>query len=344
MRRPVKIVDYDYQWPSLYEQERRRILEVIGHIVARVEHIGSTAVPNLGAKPIIDIMVAVNHLSDADKCIGPLKSIGYDYVPEFEESMPERRYFNKGKRPKEQHYHLHMVELAGDFWKRHILFRDHLQTHPDTAKQYYELKKRLALEYGSDREGYTEAKTYFIESIVSKARKGTSDEIGQVRFVIGCDLEEFKRYYVVNGWEGELGTGELGNTEEKIIMSNPSHLVVWRVNDKIVGHAIWHETDTEEHRKGDPRDKEDREILRKLLGGKRDFVELHEVWLMKEFRGNKYGKSFFEFFEKFMKRGGNDAIIYYAFHPAAITICRSRGYKEEYLKKEAEHVFYLSLE
>jgi len=170
MSRRVKIIDYDPQWSLLYEKERCLILDAVGYIVVRIEHIGSTAVPKLGAKPIIDIMVAVNHLSDAEKCIGPLGSIGYEYVPEYEDLMPERRYFHKGKPPKEQHYHLHMVELASDFWKRHLLFRDYLRTHPEVAQEYFKLKKRLATKYRSDREEYTEAKTSFIESVVSKAK------------------------------------------------------------------------------------------------------------------------------------------------------------------------------
>lgn len=164
-----------------------------------------------------------------------------------------------------------------------------------------------------------------------------------MRFEVGCDLEKFKRYYKTNGYAGELGTGELGTTEENIITRNPSQLIVWRENKKIIGHAIWHETNTEEHRKGDPRDKEDKEILTKLLAVKKDFIELHEVWLMKEYRGKGYGKQFFEFFEEFMRNRGCDSIIYYAFHPATIAICRKRGYKEDYLTKEAEYVFYLSL-
>ena len=168
-KRKVVIVYYDPQWPRLYEKERALIQKVIGHIIVVIEHIGSTAAPGLGAKPIIDIMVAVNHLKDAEKCIKPLESIGYEYVPEYEESIPERRYFHKGHPPKEQHYHLHMVELTSDFWKKHSLFRDYLRTHPKVAQEYYELKKRLAVKYGSDSEGYTEAKTSFIESIVAKA-------------------------------------------------------------------------------------------------------------------------------------------------------------------------------
>lgn len=173
MGRPVRIVDYDPRWQKLYEEEKRRILDVIGHLVVRIEHIGSTTVPNLGAKPTIDVMAAVNHLSNAKKCIEPLQRIGYEYQPGHEVTMPERRFFRKGDPPEEQHYHLHMVELTSDFWKRHLLFRDFLHTHPEVAQKYYELKKRLANEYGSDRESYTEAKTSFIESVVSKARSLT---------------------------------------------------------------------------------------------------------------------------------------------------------------------------
>ncbi len=170
MSRPVRIVDYDPQWAILYEEEKRRILESVGEIIVRIEHIGSTAVPNIGAKPTVDIIVAVNNLNDAEKCIEPLQRIGYEHQPEHEASTPERRFFRKGRPPKEQHYHLHMVELTSGFWKRHLLFRDYLRTHPDVAQEYYELKKRLADKYGSDREGYTEAKTSFIESVVANAK------------------------------------------------------------------------------------------------------------------------------------------------------------------------------
>jgi len=164
-----------------------------------------------------------------------------------------------------------------------------------------------------------------------------------MKFVVGCDLEEFKKYYRTSGWRGELGTGELGITEEKIVTQNPSHLIVWRENNKIIGHAIWHETNTEEHRKGDPRDKEDREILERFLEGKKDFVELHEVWLRKKHRGKGYGKRFFEFFEDFVRKQGYNSIVYYTDNPAAIAICRKRGYKEDLLTKENWHVFHLLL-
>jgi len=158
-----------------------------------------------------------------------------------------------------------------------------------------------------------------------------------MKLVVGCDLEEFKRYAKKDGVRADI------DVLEKHITTNPSCLIVLKEGDEIIGHAIWHETNTEEHRKGDPRDKEDRELLEKLLGGKKDFVELHEVWLREEYRAKGYGKKFFEFFEEFISNKGYNSIVFYADHPAALAICRNRGYKEGYLEKEAWYVFYLSL-
>ncbi len=167
MTTAVVVVDYDPQWPIVYKKEKAEIVRAIGDEVIAIEHIGSTAVPGLGAKPIIDIMVAVRHLSDADQCIQSLQSIGYEYVPEHEVQIPERRYFRKA------HRHLHMVEPTSDFWRRHLFFRDHLRSHPKVAREYYELKKQLASECGLDRKAYTDAKTAFIQSIVARAIHST---------------------------------------------------------------------------------------------------------------------------------------------------------------------------
>jgi len=170
-----------------------------------------------------------------------------------------------------------------------------------------------------------------------------------MKFVVGCDLEEFKRYYrqlaLDAEWRSTDGwTEEIGEEWERRLTENPSLVIVWRLDGEIVGHAIWHESSTWEHRKGDARDKEDREILERLAGGRRDCVELHEVWLRREFRGRGYGKRFFEFFEEFMKARVYDAVVYYADHPAAIAICRKQRWKEEYWAGErAWHVFYLQL-
>jgi GrpB-like predicted nucleotidyltransferase (UPF0157 family) len=168
---PVIIVEYDPLWPALYEEEKERILAVVGDLVVTMEHIGSTAVPGLGGKPIIDIMPGVRSLTDVEQCIEPLAGIGYEYVPEYNEVIPERRYFHKGP-PEADTFHLHMVEPTSDFWGRHLLFRDWLRAHPEDAQEYYRLKVELAARFGRDRDGFTDAKTPFIESIVARARSG----------------------------------------------------------------------------------------------------------------------------------------------------------------------------
>jgi len=145
---------------------------VIGHKVAAIEHIGSTAVSGLGGKPIIDIMAGVGQSADADECVPLLKDLGYiDVTPQPEE---QDWYYCLSKACQEEgvklcNYHLHLVRFASDHWEKHLLFRDFLRAHPEVAHRYFVLKKRLAEKHGSDRVGYTDAKTSFIEPIVAQA-------------------------------------------------------------------------------------------------------------------------------------------------------------------------------
>jgi len=168
--KPVEIVDYDPRWPFLYEMEKSSILEAAGSKILAIEHIGSTAVPGLGAKPIIDIMAGVEHATDADECVRLLRPIGYDNVTPQPET-PDW-YYCLGKGPHSVGYHLHLVRFGSDHWDKHILFRYYLRTHPETAREYPHLKRRLTSEHGADRLAYTAAKTPFIESVISKARLG----------------------------------------------------------------------------------------------------------------------------------------------------------------------------
>jgi ribosomal protein S18 acetylase RimI-like enzyme len=172
-----------------------------------------------------------------------------------------------------------------------------------------------------------------------------------LRFEVGCDpeSEEFKEYWSRNGYSQEdKGYGHDRLLEElvSIVKDNFLQLIVWRQNAKIVGHAVWHESNVEEHRKGGyPRDNEDREALRKLLGRKKDFVELHEWWLIENYGGKGYGNKFLDFFEAYMKSQGHVDLVFYADHPAALAIFRKRGYKEGgYLVGSKEYVFHHSLE
>ncbi|MBI5284928.1 MAG: GrpB family protein [Chloroflexi bacterium] len=181
--KPIVIADYDPAWPARFLAERQLILRTCpSGAFARIEHVGSTAVPGLAAKPIIDMMPGLRSLDGAPALIPLLASIGYEYVAEFEHDtaagpgMPFRRYFRKDEAG-ERAFHMHMVEGGGDFWIDHLLFRDYLRAHPEAASEYARLKRELAARYNaalSDRSeintGYTDHKTEFIESIQAKAR------------------------------------------------------------------------------------------------------------------------------------------------------------------------------
>jgi len=169
----MRIADYDLQWPILFKEEKCRILEAIGYKVVAIEHIGSTAVHGLGGKPIIDIMVGVDQSTDADECVLLLLKLDYKNVTS-EPEEPDWYYCLSKVCQRENlkllNYHLHLVKFKSDHWRKHLLFRDYLRTHPEVAQEYYRLKKALVAKYGSDREGYTEAKTSFIELVIAKAK------------------------------------------------------------------------------------------------------------------------------------------------------------------------------
>ena len=166
--RDVIVVEYDPTWPARYERERAGIVEALGDVmegVAGIEHVGSTAVPGLAAKPIIDIMVGLRELPVGERCVQPLEGLGYEYRGDA--GIPGRYYFRKGN---PRSHHLHMVEHGSEFWQRHILFRDLLRERPAVAREYAALKKELAVQYRTDRLAYTEAKTPFIDAALSRER------------------------------------------------------------------------------------------------------------------------------------------------------------------------------
>lgn len=164
---PVIILPYDPAWPSLYTAEKERILNEIGQYVVNIEHMGSTAVPGLAAKPVIDILIGVRSLADAPLFIPPLLPLGYEYVNRYEDDMPFRRYLHR-KINGEHTHHLHMVEPDTDFYKVQLAFRDYLRAHPDDRDQYAALKNKLAEKYQKDRMAYTDAKSGFIQGILAK--------------------------------------------------------------------------------------------------------------------------------------------------------------------------------
>lgn len=166
MTESVGVVTYDPDWPRRFEQERAVLAAVFAESDATIEHVGSTAVPGLGAKPVIDIMVGVSKLTEAEGCIVALEAAGYEYVQKYEDQLPERRYFRK-PRLGPRAYHLHCVVRGTDFWVRHLAFRDYLRVHPEAAAAYDELKRELAVR--CSKEDYTDAKSPFIEGILASA-------------------------------------------------------------------------------------------------------------------------------------------------------------------------------
>lgn len=165
-RRP-EVVDYDPRWPQMFEEERARLEAAIGNEVEVIEHVGSTAVPGLAAKPIIDMLVGVKAIGAFKSCVRPLAKLGYAYKPWVEGVLPERRYFSKDTDGKRTH-HLHMVSTTSSFFRVHRGFRDWLLQHPDDALAYEKLKRELAAKF-ENIEDYTEGKSEFVRSIVERA-------------------------------------------------------------------------------------------------------------------------------------------------------------------------------
>ncbi len=172
MKAPVVIVPYNPEWSREFEQERARLEETFASTNAVIKHIGSTAVPGLPAKPVIDIMVGVAALSEAEARIKSLRAQGYEYVPAYEAQLPQRRYFRKPLVEPRTH-HVHCVIRGGSFWHDQLVFRDYLRAYPEAARAYATLKRDLAVLYAADREAYSEGKSEFITGILTLASTGT---------------------------------------------------------------------------------------------------------------------------------------------------------------------------
>ena len=169
---PVEIVDYDPRWPSLFDAEAKRLRAALDpSLIVGLEHFGSTAIPGLSAKPIIDILIAVRSLADARAAfIEPLDNL--DYIYWAENPKTDRMFFVKGMPPfgVRRTHHVHVTEFDGEMWQR-LAFRDYLRAHPEEAATYERLKRRLATEHRADREAYTGAKATYVESVMRKVKK-----------------------------------------------------------------------------------------------------------------------------------------------------------------------------
>lgn len=170
----VAVVPYDPRWPGLFEAENNHLLSCLPHeLIGRIEHFGSTAVPGLAAKPIVDMLVEVRSLAETRERIVPiLEGQGYDYFwrPTWgDDTPPFYAWFIKRDSEGNRTHHIHMVERDFEHWER-LLFRDYLIEHAEVAREYAELKVRLAAEHAGDRVAYTKAKTAFIAKVTQVAK------------------------------------------------------------------------------------------------------------------------------------------------------------------------------
>jgi GrpB-like predicted nucleotidyltransferase (UPF0157 family) len=162
----VRVVPYDPAWPELFAAEVARLDPILlSHGGAlRLEHTGSTAVPGLAAKPVLDILAGIHDESERRGVIAALQEGGH--VHRGEQGIPGRDFFRRGE-PRQ--YHVHLAVIGGSFWRDHRAFRDYLRAHADVADSYAMLKRELAARYPLDREAYIDGKSAFVQAILQLA-------------------------------------------------------------------------------------------------------------------------------------------------------------------------------
>jgi GrpB-like predicted nucleotidyltransferase (UPF0157 family) len=163
---PVQVGPYDPEWPDRFDDERHLLRQVIGDFaIGGIHHVGSTSVPGLDAKPIIDILAGVGDLEAARPCIGLVAPLGYLYAPY---RAAEMHWFCK-PHPSRRTHHLHLVPATSARFHDELRFRDYLRGHPQARAEYARLKHRLAERFRWDRDAYTQAKTTFVQDILARA-------------------------------------------------------------------------------------------------------------------------------------------------------------------------------
>lgn len=175
LQEDVSVVPYDPAWPRMFEEEKRHLLDCLPpDMIRRIEHFGSTAIPGLAAKPIVDVLVEVGSLEKTKARIAPLlEAQGYDYfwrATHGEDGPPFYAWFIKRNSAGNRTHHIHMVEAAFEHWDR-LLFRDYLIDHAEVAREYENLKLTLAHDYSNDRVAYTDGKAEFVVRVTQAARE-----------------------------------------------------------------------------------------------------------------------------------------------------------------------------
>jgi GrpB-like predicted nucleotidyltransferase (UPF0157 family) len=167
----VLLTSYSPSWPRRFETEKLLLQQHIS-LPVKIEHIGSTSIVGLCAKPIIDILIGVADGSQLDIPVPEIQDLGYEYISRYEDEMPYRRFFIKENKNVRTH-HIHMVAHKSTFWIRHLQFRDYLRAHSEIAEEYAALKRQLAERDWESVNDYADAKTDFIRRIEVAAKNFT---------------------------------------------------------------------------------------------------------------------------------------------------------------------------
>ena len=158
----VRVVPYDPQWPELFRIEAHRLAPALTELGVTLEHTGSTSVPGLAAKPILDILAGYDDSARLPKIITVLVDAGY--IHRGEQGIPGREFFRRGD---PRAYHIHLAKRGGGFWTDHLKFRDALRADAKLRDAYAALKTQLAQRFPRNREAYIEAKTDFVKAVLS---------------------------------------------------------------------------------------------------------------------------------------------------------------------------------
>jgi GrpB-like predicted nucleotidyltransferase (UPF0157 family) len=172
-RGDVQLVPYSALWSALFEDERARLQHALGADALDIQHIGSTAVPGLAAKPIRDLGIAVADEAIVNACIPRLTALGYTY--RGYRGSSQGHFFDLGPEDQLTHY-LHMLQLGEPGWRDYLQFRDHLRAHPAARDAYLRLKQQLVAHYAADRASYSAAKSTFVQQILAAARRSGPDD------------------------------------------------------------------------------------------------------------------------------------------------------------------------
>ena len=157
----VRVVPYDPEWPSAFDAEAKRLASALGHVVVRLHHIGSTAVPAIAAKPIIDVLMEVIDFEPLDERTPAIEALGYEALGEY--GISRRRYFRRDDATGRRTHQVHAFRAGDTEVERHLAFRDYMLAHPAAARAYGELKQRLAQEHPEDNGAYMDGKDAFVK-------------------------------------------------------------------------------------------------------------------------------------------------------------------------------------